>query len=88
MAEIDEAFRSHMRGVARALDEVFNGAPGRVDATVGFCLFTFNFGNFSDGQVNFISNADRQTMIAAIREWLARAEQGEGVIYSPTKPFN
>lgn len=84
---IDAAFRIMMAGVAEGLDTVFNGAPGSPNPTVGFCLFTFNFGQFSDGQVNFVSNADRPTMIAAVEEWLARAKQGEGVIYSPSKPF-
>jgi hypothetical protein len=40
---------------------------------VGFTLFTFNFGDL-EGGVNYISNAERSSMIAAVRAWLARAE--------------
>lgn len=88
MAEVDDAFRAHMRAVAEGLDKIFNGEPGRPDARVGFCLFTFNFGQFHDGQVNFVSNADRPTMIAAVEEWLTRAKQGEGPLHLPVKPFD
>ncbi len=44
---------------------------------VGFGLFLFNYGNEETGEAGFmswISNAERQTMIPALKEWIARAE--------------
>lgn len=70
--------RELMNRLARTLDEVFNGpapAPPRAyDRKVGFALITFNFGEFEGGRVNYISNAERDDMIASLRELLGRWE--------------
>lgn len=39
----------------------------------GFALFLFDFGD--GGNCAYVSNAQRETMIAAVRQWLARQEQ-------------
>lgn len=75
---IQSAYRASMNDLARDLDEHFNGpapAPPRVrNRNVGFALFVFEFGKVEGGRVNYISNAGREDMIAAVKEWLARAE--------------
>ncbi|KQZ31700.1 hypothetical protein [Caulobacter sp. Root1472] len=72
---IDPAFLASMNRVAAALDDVFNGSPtpGR-QKTVGFALFTYVLGQTEGGRVNFIANSNREDTIAAVKEWLARAE--------------
>ena len=41
----------------------------------GFALFLFDFG--VDGNLAYVSNAERADMIAAVRDWLRRQEPGE-----------
>jgi len=41
-------------------------------AGTGFALFLFDFGE--GGNLAYISNASRPTMIKAVEEWLARAK--------------
>ena len=71
---IEPQFRDLMNTLAAGLDEAFNGKAKGADKRVGFALFTFNFGQFDGGRVNYISNANREDMIASVKEWLARAE--------------
>ena len=71
---IEPQFRDLMSALAAGLDGAFNGKAKGADKRVGFALFTFNFGQIDGGRVNYISNADRADMIAAVKEWLARAE--------------
>jgi hypothetical protein len=40
---------------------------------VGFALFLFDFG--AGGAISYISNAQRETMVRTVREWLARQER-------------
>jgi hypothetical protein len=69
---VEPKYREQMNSIARSLDEAFNGAerPKRV----GFSLFIFEFNKIEGGRVNYISNAPREDMLVAVREWLARAE--------------
>lgn len=60
------------RALAKGLDDILNG-KGR-PRRYGFALFTFEFGKTEGGRVNYVSNADREEMLVAVREWLARAE--------------
>jgi hypothetical protein len=69
---IQPHFHGVMNGVAEALDNIFNG--DKRPKTTGFVLLAFEFGKTEGGRVNYISNADRADMIAAMKEWLARAE--------------
>lgn len=71
---IDPRFHARMNETAAALDMIFNGPKPRLTSTVGFVLLTFEFGKTEGGRVNYISNGDRPDMIAAMKEWLARAE--------------
>jgi hypothetical protein len=75
---IEPNYHNIMNGMAKALDEVFNGQapppPIIWQRKVGFCLFVFEFGKTDNGRVNYISNAERAEMITAVKEWLGRAE--------------
>lgn len=60
-----------MQALASVIDE---NLKDRFGHNIGFALFTFEFDNFDGGRVNYVSNADRKTMLAAIKEWAAREE--------------
>lgn len=64
-----------MNKLARVIDEWFNGKrkPNR-QPKVGFILLTAEFGKIDGGRVNYISNGNREDMLAMMREYLARAE--------------
>lgn len=60
--------------VAKVLDTALNGDAKRGERTIGFALFTFEFGKTEGGRISYVSNAGRDDMLVAVREWLARAE--------------
>ena len=72
---IQEQYRKQMNRLAKLIDEFFNGRrkPNR-KPTVGFILLTAEFGKIEGGKVNYISNGNREDMIAMMREYLARVE--------------
>lgn len=60
--------------VAASLDRALPQMLGTTER-VGFVVFLFDFGG--DGSnLAYISNGTRETMISAVREWLARQEAG------------
>ena len=67
-----------MNQLAEGLDELLNGPPPMPPATWnkrwGFVLLTAEFGKMSGGRVNYISNGEREDMVAMLRELLARFE--------------
>ena len=72
---IQQQYRQAMNRIARQIDQELNGKPkpGRI-SHVGFVLLTAEFGKIEGGRVNYISNGDRESMIAMLREYLARVE--------------
>jgi hypothetical protein len=72
---IQQQYRKQMNRLAAMIDEYFNGKrkPNR-KPTVGFILLTAEFGKIDGGRVNYISNGNREDMLAMMREYLARAE--------------
>lgn len=61
-----------LQAIATGLDRVLNGELRGADRKVGFTLLAFNFGD--EGNVNYVSNADRADMIASLKSLLARWE--------------
>jgi hypothetical protein len=55
------------RAVARRITEA-------LPTGAGFALFVFDFG--AKGNLAYVSNAKRDDMIAAVKEWLAKQEAG------------
>jgi hypothetical protein len=63
-----------MRGLAQGIDEVLEKATGQKK---GFALVVFEFGQ--PGLGNYISNARREDMVAALRETADRIEKRETI---------
>jgi hypothetical protein len=63
---IDSQYRDLMNALAVGLSEVLGG--------LGFALLVFEHGNANNGRVNYIGNSNRDDMIAAMREFIARNE--------------
>jgi hypothetical protein len=61
-----------MNGLAHGIDDILNG--DKEPKKVGFVLIMAEFGEITDGRVNYISNGEREDMLAMVKEWLARAE--------------
>jgi hypothetical protein len=61
--------------IAAGLDRIFNGerSPG-VEPKIGFVLLVSEFNKIEGGRVNYVSNGERASMIAMLREYLARLE--------------
>jgi hypothetical protein len=68
---IDDAQRSMMNALARALDDALNGNAR--PKKVGFALLTYNFDD-SSGHINYIGNGRREDVLTAIKELAARWE--------------
>lgn len=64
MDPIEQAHREAMEAIMKALAELFPG--------MGIALMIFDFGD--KGQLNYISNAERADVIAALKEFIARQE--------------
>jgi len=62
---------AHLQAVAAGLDQIFNG--DHKPPINGFALFVFPF-NDQPTDVNYVSNATRESMIVALKEWLRRQE--------------
>jgi hypothetical protein len=74
---IQPEFHETMNALAHGLDDIFNGTklPGLPrKSEVCFVLLTTRFGDIHGGRVNYISNGERQDVIATLRELLARFE--------------
>lgn len=67
-----EAF---MRDIATALDTILNGENCESDKKKwGFALLVFPFGQEPEGRMNWISNGQREDMLVALKEFIARHE--------------
>lgn len=62
-----------LQGIMRALDETLHKVHGE---RIGVTLFVFELGSDDGTNVVYISNANRDSMIAAVKEWLARVDAG------------
>lgn len=69
---IQARYRARMNALARKIDKELNGR--QEPRPLGFVLLVAEFGQITDGRVNYISNGQRQDMIAMLREYLARVE--------------
>ena len=72
---IQDEHRALMNALAHGVDEALNGPKQiGVKPRIGFVLLVAEFGKIDGGRVNYISNGDRDSMLAMCREYLARAE--------------
>ncbi len=68
---VEQKFRGFMQRLASTVDGMLRKKFKR---KIGFTILLFELNEFSGGRVNYISNADRADMIAAMKEWIARQE--------------
>lgn len=66
---IEDAYREKMNVLAKVLDEMFNPDGER---KIGFTLLIFELN--TAGRMNYISTAEREPMICAMKELLANWE--------------
>lgn len=71
---IEAAQRKHMNAIARLLDDAFNGDQN--PKTIGFALLTYRFGEDvkGTGRINYIGNGNRDDVLIALKELIARWE--------------
>lgn len=62
------------RALGDAINHFLNGPAAPGERKWGFALFMFPFGGGDDHRSNYLSNADRETMLATLKEFIARAE--------------
>ena len=73
-APIEPEYVEVMNGIARALDEMFNGKAKSKERKTGFVLLVFPFGE-GEGRCNYISNgADRRDIVTMFKEQIKRFE--------------
>lgn len=75
-APIEEKHRALMNGLAEGLDDILNGPKCPKDQKeTGFFLFVFDFNKGpQEGRMNYISNADRVDVLAALKSMVAQTE--------------
>lgn len=62
-----------LQRIAASLDNAFNGS--RRPKPTGFVLLTFPFNGAPGNRVNYISNANRADVVAALEEIVARFKE-------------
>jgi len=60
-----------MNDIGNIIGRVIQEQVNKGDEKYGFALFMFDF---KPGRISYISNADRQDMLAAIKEFIAKSE--------------
>jgi len=66
------ALEGSARDVAKAIDEALQGRHGK---RIGFALLVFSF---NGPELTWVSNAGRDDMLQALREFIAKSEAGMG----------
>lgn len=72
MKEKEQPIEPKMKEIMNDIGRTLGRAIKEVDGNYGFCLFVFEFGH--GGRINYISNANREDMIATLKEFIAKAE--------------
>lgn len=71
---IEEQFVVMMNAIAKTLDDILNHGLKGDARKIGFALLVFPFGEDPKGRINYIGNADREHMLTALKELVARWE--------------
>jgi hypothetical protein len=67
-----EKTRELLSSMAKAINDLLNN--GQHPPPVGFVLLVFPFDGPEGARTNYVSNADRKTMLAGLKEIVARFE--------------
>lgn len=71
MNTMNELVKGKMQKIARKVDEELpNG--------FGFVVLAFNFGESEDNEMMYVSNANRQDIVKAMKEWIEKTEENFG----------
>ena len=71
MNQMNELVKRRMQKIAQKVDEELpNG--------YGFVVLTFNFGKGIDNEMMYVSNANRQDIVKAMKEWIEKTEDNFG----------
>lgn len=71
-APIEALYQETMDTLAQGLEGIFNGDAQGADRKTGWVLMVFPFGD--GGRCNYISNADREDVVALMKEQIQRLE--------------
>ena len=77
MSTDSQQIEAVMQGLASGIDGILNGDqedPLNTGRKYGFVLLVAEFGDIAEGRVNYVSNGDKATMVAMLKEYLARLE--------------
>ena len=71
MNKMNELVKGKMQKIARKVDE-------ELPNEYGFVVLTFNFGEGIDNEMMYVSNANRQDIVKAMKEWIEKTENNFG----------
>lgn len=71
MNTLNEFVKGKMPKIARKVKE-------ELPSGFGFAVLAFNFGKGPDNEMMYISNADRQDIVNAMKEWIEKTEENFG----------
>ncbi len=71
MNQMNEIVKGRMQKIARKVDE-------ELPSGYGFVVLAFNFGEGKDNEMMYVSNANRQDIVKAMKEWIEKTEQNYG----------
>jgi hypothetical protein len=77
---------TRMEKVNREVGALIGEAIDQSGGHFGFALFMFGFGN--DQEMTWISNAERADLIAALKEFIAKCESGDGDELEKSRRWN
>ena len=71
MNPMNEFVKSKMQKIAKKVDEELPNGYGSV-------VLAFNFGEGKDNEMMYVSNANRQDIVKAMKEWIKKTEENFG----------
>lgn len=71
MNQMNELVKRRMQKIAQKVDE-------ELPNVYGFVVLTFNFGKDIDNEMMYVSNANRQDIVKAMKEWIEKTENTFG----------
>lgn len=71
MSDVYENIKSKMQTIAKKVDD-------EIPEGFGFCVLVFPFGKTEDGQMMYVSNADRLDIVKSMEEWIAKTKDTFG----------
>lgn len=71
---IEPALRELMRDIGRVIGGAINQHTASTGEQYGFALLMFGLAGDEKSRMNYISNARREDLLTALKEFIARAE--------------